>query len=423
MKFNRVVTSSLLCSVLNSSLTVVGAFSGRVPFALARNHQSYVVKTGLDIRGGERFGEHLTSSSSLSQSSSTATEEDEKILKIAADSKDVIGSGTEVQKFGTQEFVDIPPSLHRVVFVLGGPGAGKGTQSAKLVESYDGSVLHLSVGDLLRNAEGSPHAELIADCLENGKIVPVEISLDLLQRAMEEASKESKCGQPTFLVDGYPRNFDNLTGWTAQMTESSSVLGALVYECPEDELERRILSRGETSGRSDDNLASIKKRFITFQEQTMPVVDTLAKIPFVDVKYISGTGTIEEVWAKTQQCMNQFISNDVFSANKRLIQAIESNDVETYSQLVLTESDSEEYFKENETLKDDEELVLDPSDVTSILSNVSVEVQNGTKAVVTYDRKISSKDNETATKFKETRVWSHEKNGWMCIHFHRKPVM
>ncbi|EED93002.1 predicted protein, partial [Thalassiosira pseudonana CCMP1335] len=168
---------------------------------------------------------------------------------------------------------------HRVIFILGGPGAGKGTQSEQIVSTY--KCVHLSVGELLRSGaekEEFEHAELVKECLVQGKIVPVEVSLGLLRIAMDEKANED-CdkgyGCRIFLVDGFPRNFDNVNGWIKNMPSYTAVLGALVYNCPMVVLEQRILSRAETSGRSDDNLDSAKRRFSTFQKETEPVVRAL----------------------------------------------------------------------------------------------------------------------------------------------------
>ena len=96
-----------------------------------------------------------------------------------------------------------------VIFVLGGPGAGKGTQCNKLVDTY--GLVHLSAGDLLRAERdtGSEDAELINNYIKEGKIVPVEITCHLIKKAMEKHGWE-KC---KYLVDGFPRNEDNLDGW------------------------------------------------------------------------------------------------------------------------------------------------------------------------------------------------------------------
>lgn len=96
-----------------------------------------------------------------------------------------------------------------MVFVLGGPGSGKGTQCERICHDY--SFKHLSAGDLLRKERNSPeskHGKLIADIIREGKIVPVEITVNLLKNAMEEYKKET--GKNKFLVDGFPRNKNNV---------------------------------------------------------------------------------------------------------------------------------------------------------------------------------------------------------------------
>ena len=159
----------------------------------------------------------------------------------------------------------IPASpLPRVLFVLGGPGAGKGTQCALLAERY--GFAHLSAGDLLREERlrGGPVAEMIEATIRDGRIVPVEVTVGLIKAAMAASS----CGK--FLVDGFPRNFDNVGGWERVMGDTVVVDGVLQYEAPEDVLVARLLERGKSSGRSDDNEESIRKRLRTYLESTLP---------------------------------------------------------------------------------------------------------------------------------------------------------
>ncbi|ETO36623.1 hypothetical protein RFI_00439 [Reticulomyxa filosa] len=98
----------------------------------------------------------------------------------------------------------------QVVFVLGGPGAGKGTQCQKIVDEF--GIVHLSAGDLLREEKnsGSKDAELINHYIAEGKIVPVEITIGLIKKAMQANMAK---GKYTFVIDGFPRNHDNLNGW------------------------------------------------------------------------------------------------------------------------------------------------------------------------------------------------------------------
>lgn len=99
------------------------------------------------------------------------------------------------------------PSQITVVYVLGGPGAGKGTQCAKLVEHKD--FVHLSAGDLLRaeqNREGSKVGQLIKEYIREGTIVPSEVTIGLLKTAMQEEVNTK--GKSRFLIDGFPRKLD-----------------------------------------------------------------------------------------------------------------------------------------------------------------------------------------------------------------------
>jgi UMP-CMP kinase len=160
-----------------------------------------------------------------------------------------------------------------VIFVLGGPGAGKGTQCAKLVDHY--GFTHLSAGDLLRaeqNRPGSQFGQLIKDYIKDGAIVPMEVTVQLLENAMAEklAEKGPDNREGRFLIDGFPRKMDQAVKFEETVCKAKAVL---FYDCPEEEMERRLIERGKTSGRADDNAESIKKRFRVFVETSMPVVE------------------------------------------------------------------------------------------------------------------------------------------------------
>ncbi|DAZ99990.1 TPA: hypothetical protein N0F65_001994 [Lagenidium giganteum] len=191
--------------------------------------------------------------------------------------------------------------VKKILFVLGGPGAGKGTQCAKLVEKY--GFVHLSAGDLLREERqsGSANGELIDTMIREGQIVPVKITLSLLQQAM------IKSGRDLFLIDGFPRNFDNLQGWKEEMKEDEfAVHGVLFYDCPESVMEERLLERGKTSGRTDDNAEAIRKRFHTYLESTMPVIEYYEKLG--KVFKIDATSTPDEVFKATEESIKPILS-------------------------------------------------------------------------------------------------------------------
>ncbi|XP_060523350.1 UMP-CMP kinase [Cylas formicarius] len=176
-----------------------------------------------------------------------------------------------------------------VVFVLGGPGAGKGTICQKIFENF--GYVHLSAGDLLReerNNPGSQFGELIENYIKEGKIVPVEITCGLLERAMETSGKDN------FLIDGFPRNKDNLDGWNRTMANKVNLKFVLFFECPEEVCLQRCLKRGATSGRVDDNVESLKKRFNTYISETKPIIEHYANLNLV--KTVDGSKSKDEVF-------------------------------------------------------------------------------------------------------------------------------
>ncbi|XP_014287646.1 UMP-CMP kinase [Halyomorpha halys] len=187
----------------------------------------------------------------------------------------------------------------KVVFVLGGPGAGKGTQCANIVKEY--GFVHLSAGDLLREERqrsGSQYGELIETHIRNGTIVPVEITCKLIEIAMKNAQTNK------FLIDGFPRNKDNLEGWRKEMEDKVDLLFVLFLDCNEKVCIDRCLERGaQGSGRSDDNEETLKKRIQTFYNDSLPIVEyyrTLNMVKTMDAKKSKEEvfGDIKEIFDK-----------------------------------------------------------------------------------------------------------------------------
>ena len=158
-----------------------------------------------------------------------------------------------------------------VVFVLGGPGAGKGTM-CELAETQLGWK-HLSTGELLRaerEAGGATAAE-IEECMSKGQLVPNAITVTLLRDAMEIYTRTT--GKNNFVLDGFPRSLNNIEGWYEIFGTESELPKMLYLECPYPVLEQRILGRAKYSGRIDDNIESVKQRFDTFKAETLPTVE------------------------------------------------------------------------------------------------------------------------------------------------------
>lgn len=171
-----------------------------------------------------------------------------------------------------QHFDPRLPTPHpNIVFILGGPGAGKGTM-CELAHIQLGWT-HLSTGDLLR-AElkaGGPTTALIKSYIDAGKLVPDEIVVRLLKAAIEKATRLA--GNLNFLIDGFPRSFANMDAWHAVFGDDGDLPKMIYFECPLEVLTQRILGRAQYSGRSDDNVEAMKLRFETFKAETLPIVE------------------------------------------------------------------------------------------------------------------------------------------------------
>lgn len=181
-----------------------------------------------------------------------------------------------------------------VVFVLGGPGSGKGTQCANIVQHF--GFTHLSAGDLLRAEikSGSENGTMIQNMIKEGKIVPSEVTIKLLQRAMHES------GNDKFLIDGFPRNEENRAAFE-EVTKIEPEF-VLFFNCPEEEMQRRILGRNQ--GREDDNIETIRKRFKVFMESSLPVIEYYKSKG--KVRKIDAGKPIEEVFEAVKEIFSPY---------------------------------------------------------------------------------------------------------------------
>lgn len=108
-----------------------------------------------------------------------------------------------------------------------------------------------------------------------------------------------------FLIDGFPRNQDNYDGWQKVMGELVEVPFILFLDADEDTMINRIMERSKTSGRNDDNIDTLRKRFNTFVSETMPIVELYEKTG--KVKRINALRTVDEVYADVQKAFEGFI--------------------------------------------------------------------------------------------------------------------
>lgn len=195
-------------------------------------------------------------------------------------------------------------SVPNIVFVLGGPGAGKGTQCDNIIGNFE-TWGHVSAGDCLRAERNNPDSadgKMINEIIKEGKIVPSHITVGLMQKAMRAAE-----GKNTFLIDGFPRNLENMETWESVVGSAANVVNVFFFDTAEDVMEARLLERGKTSGRNDDNIEAIKKRFKTYQDETMPIIKKYEEKGLVT--RFDASPPKDEVWEKVKSSVETLDSS------------------------------------------------------------------------------------------------------------------
>ena len=177
------------------------------------------------------------------------------------------------------------------IILFGPPGAGKGTQSQQLKEKY--GLTYLSTGDILREemAAETEIGKKVKDIISKGGLVSDEIVVSIIKGRVGANLKSAG-----FLFDGFPRTVKQAEMLDEIMKGFSLKINAVLsLEVPEDILIARMLERGKTSGRADDNIDSIKHRFVEYEAKTRPVLD------FYEAKgnqhAVNGVGEIPQIFA------------------------------------------------------------------------------------------------------------------------------
>ena len=185
------------------------------------------------------------------------------------------------------------------IVIFGAPGSGKGTQSDKIIAEY--GVEHISTGDVLR-AEIKGNTELgktAAAYINDGKLVPDSLIIDILASTLDAKGKDIK----GVIFDGFPRTIAQAEALNSVLAERGQEVSTVIgLEVNDEELIKRIIARGKTSGRADDNEETAKKRLDTYYNQTMPLKDFYIK----EGKYakIDGVGSIDDIYSNIKAAID-----------------------------------------------------------------------------------------------------------------------
>ena len=179
------------------------------------------------------------------------------------------------------------------LILFGPPGSGKGTQSEKLVEKY--KLIHLSTGNLLRSeiAEKTPLGIEAKHFIDKGQLVPDEVVIGMVDSFFDKNPDANG-----FLFDGFPRTTAQAVALDKLMTLKRTEIGlVLMLDVNEEELVKRLVLRGKTSGRSDDADENIqRKRQEVYKNETLPVAAHYQKAKKVSI--VDGMGEIDSIFER-----------------------------------------------------------------------------------------------------------------------------
>lgn len=196
-----------------------------------------------------------------------------------------------------------------VIWILGGPGCGKGTQCDKIVKKYN--FKHFSTGDLLRAevASGSDKGKELKEIMSKGALVSNDDVLQILERAMVKVSDSAN----GFLIDGYPREKDQGTAFEKYVAPVDLII---FFDCSDETMTARILHRAKesTEVRADDNEEAIKIRLATFRKNTNEIMAQYQEKTVV----INAERGVDEIFADVQAAIDNAVANKKQAATAAL---------------------------------------------------------------------------------------------------------
>lgn len=183
--------------------------------------------------------------------------------------------------------------------IFGAPGSGKGTQSERLIDEY--GLFHISTGEVLRDhiSRGTELGVIADSFISKGQLIPDDLMVSILADLLD-SNPETAQG---VIFDGFPRTINQAKELKEMLSKRGSKVHAVIgLEVDDEELIERLIKRGKESGRSDDNLETIKQRLNVYHSQTSPLRDYYIN----ENKYLSikGSGSIDEIFSNIRQAVN-----------------------------------------------------------------------------------------------------------------------
>lgn len=188
--------------------------------------------------------------------------------------------------------------LNLVLF--GGPGSGKGTQSARLIDNY--GLYHISTGELLRDhiKRGTELGKTSDSYISKGQLIPDDLMISIIEETLDKEAKDKK----GVIFDGFPRTIPQAEALAELLQKRGTDVHAVIgLEVPDEELIARMLKRGEETGRADDNPETIKNRLHVYHSQTQPLREHyIGKEKYIP---INGTGHIDDIFEQIKSGLNE----------------------------------------------------------------------------------------------------------------------
>ena len=185
------------------------------------------------------------------------------------------------------------------IVIFGAPGSGKGTQSDMMIEKY--GLNHISTGDVLRAEikKGTELGKTAASFIDNGQLIPDDLMVNILASVYDSFGDHKGV-----IFDGFPRTIPQAEALKKMLDERGDKVAAMIeLDVPEDELMKRLILRGQQSGRADDNEETIKKRLVVYRSQTQPLIDWYKK---EGIHYhINGLGDLDRIFADISEVIDK----------------------------------------------------------------------------------------------------------------------